>query len=63
MNSNLSHLKLAGFLLEKLGHIPVVGEFIEEAGFKFEVIMMDGRRISRIHCVKINEESDDGEAK
>ena len=44
---------IAGLILDRLGHIPLVGETIEEAGYRFEIIMMDGRRISRIHCTKI----------
>ena len=39
---------LAGFLLAKLGHIPVAGESVSFAGRTFKVEEMLGRRISRI---------------
>jgi CBS domain containing-hemolysin-like protein len=39
---------LAGFLLAHLGHIPEVGESIEEGGRRYSVAEMDGRRISRV---------------
>jgi Hemolysins and related proteins containing CBS domains len=39
---------LAGFLLAHLGHIPEVGESIEEGGRRYTVAEMEGRRISRV---------------
>ncbi|MDW5266899.1 MULTISPECIES: hemolysin family protein [Acidobacteriaceae] len=39
---------LAGFLLAHLGHIPEVGESIEEGARRYSVAEMDGRRISRV---------------
>lgn len=39
---------LAGFLLAHLGHIPTVGESIEQAGRRYTVAEMAGRRISRV---------------
>ncbi|WP_252181245.1 transporter associated domain-containing protein [Azospirillum sp. B4] len=42
------YLTLAGFLLFKLGHLPRVGEGISHAGYRFEVVDMDGRRIDKI---------------
>lgn len=39
---------LAGFLLAHLGHIPVVGESLEQAGRRYTVTEMSGRRISRV---------------
>ncbi|WP_158942910.1 hemolysin family protein [Granulicella sp. S190] len=39
---------LAGFLLANLGHIPAVGESVEQAGRRYEVAEMTGRRISRV---------------
>lgn len=39
---------LAGFLLAHLGHIPEVGESIEEGGRRYTVAEMAGRRISRV---------------
>ncbi|SEG38335.1 Hemolysin, contains CBS domains [Bryocella elongata] len=39
---------LAGFLLEKLGHIPKVGERVDFGGRCFAVMEMDGMRIARV---------------
>ncbi|MDF3035198.1 MAG: hypothetical protein K0S28_472 [Paucimonas sp.] len=39
---------LAGFVLTQLGHIPEAAEHFEWAGYRFEVIDMDRRRIDRI---------------
>ncbi|HZY62348.1 MAG TPA: hemolysin family protein [Edaphobacter sp.] len=39
---------LAGFMLAHLGHIPIVGESIEDEGRRYTVAEMAGRRISRI---------------
>jgi len=39
---------LAGFLLERLGHIPLAGEQVHYAGWTFEVTSMDQRRIAQV---------------
>jgi CBS domain containing-hemolysin-like protein len=39
---------LAGFLLARLGHIPVPGERVVVDGWRFEVLSMDRRRIATI---------------
>jgi putative hemolysin len=38
----------AGFILEHLGRIPEIGENFTEAGWRFEVIDLDGRRIDKL---------------
>lgn len=38
---------LAGLILARIGHIPVVGEIIEFHNLRFEIIEMDGRRIDK----------------
>lgn len=43
---------IAGFICEKLGHIPVPGEFIETGDYRFEVVSMDMRRIETVHCTR-----------
>jgi CBS domain containing-hemolysin-like protein len=43
---------LAGFLLDRLGHIPVVGEEVEHAGWRFAVVAMDRRRIETVQVVR-----------
>lgn len=39
---------LAGFVLYKLGHIPIVGESVEHAGRRFTVVAMERNRITRL---------------
>ncbi len=39
---------VGGFILHRLGHLPVVGESVEALGARFEVIDMDGRRIDKV---------------
>jgi putative hemolysin len=38
----------AGFILERLGRIPEVGENFTDGGWRFEVIDLDGRRIDKL---------------
>jgi CBS domain containing-hemolysin-like protein len=42
---------LAGFLLAKLGHIPVAGESIEDDGWEFTVMEVDRHRIEQVRVV------------
>ncbi len=42
------HRTLAGFVLARLHHAPAMGDVIEHAGWKFEIVDMDGRRIDRV---------------
>ena len=42
------HHTLAGFLLERLQHIPSPGESLRWKGWRFRVITMDGPRIERV---------------
>jgi putative hemolysin len=39
---------VAGLLLAVSGHLPKVGERINSAGWRFEVVDLDGRRIDRV---------------
>jgi len=39
---------LAGFVLDRLGRIPAIGEVFGSHGATFEVVDMDGRRIDRV---------------
>jgi CBS domain containing-hemolysin-like protein len=39
---------LAGFVLERLGHIPEVGETFDHEGWQLEVMAMDGHRIATV---------------
>ena len=49
---------LAGFLMARLGHIPVVGETVEEHGWEFTVVEVDRRRVEQVR-VAIPERTDD----
>jgi CBS domain containing-hemolysin-like protein len=42
---------LAGFLLARFGHIPVVGESLEENGWEFTVVEVDRHRIEQVRVV------------
>ena len=42
------HHTLAGFLLERLQHIPAEGEALRHHGLQFEIVAMDGPRIGRV---------------
>jgi len=42
------HHTLAGFLLERLQHIPTPGEALRWGGHHFEVLTMDGPRIEEV---------------
>lgn len=43
---------LAGFLCEKLGHIPAEGESVKANGYIFRIEKMEGLRIASVHAVK-----------
>ena len=42
---------IAGYILDRLGHIPVVGEYVESDGFRIEVVAMEGYRIDQIKVI------------
>jgi CBS domain containing-hemolysin-like protein len=42
---------LAGFLMARLGHIPVAGEAVEDGGWEFTVIEVERRRIEQVRVV------------
>ena len=50
---------LAGFLLDRLGHIPEVGEEVREKGFRFSVLEMERQTIKSILVEMDNEDSCD----
>lgn len=39
---------LAGFMLDRLKHLPTAGEVTSALGWRFEVVDMDGRRIDKV---------------
>jgi CBS domain containing-hemolysin-like protein len=50
---------LAGFLLARLGHIPVAGETVEEHGWEFTVVEVDRHRVEQVRVVAPAEPTDD----
>ena len=48
---------MAGFVLSRLGHLPVVGEHFDYEGWRFEVVDLDGRRIDKVLAVPPRAES------
>ena len=51
------HHTLAGFLLERLQHIPSPGEGLRFQGHQFRVLIMDGPRIERVQIQRLNGEA------
>jgi CBS domain containing-hemolysin-like protein len=43
-----SYISLAGFLLERLGHMPAVDETVSHDRFKFRVVSVTGHRIDAV---------------
>jgi CBS domain containing-hemolysin-like protein len=43
---------LAGFIMARLGHIPVEGESVEESGWTFTVTRVDRRRIEEVRVIR-----------
>jgi putative hemolysin len=52
---------LAGFMLARLGHIPIAGETVEFEGRRLTVIEMDARRIAKIRVETVDEASSPAE--
>jgi putative hemolysin len=50
---------LAGWLLAKMGHIPIPGERLAEDGFEFSVQAVRRRRVVRIHVKQTYQPDDD----
>ena len=44
----------AGFVLEQIGHLPVIGETFDDQGWRFEIIDLDGRRIDKILARRVS---------
>lgn len=55
--NNNEYTTLAGFLSMKLNRIPKVGDVLEFEGFRFEVVKMDGRRVTFVMINKIEQEN------
>jgi magnesium and cobalt transporter len=44
---------LGGLIYSELGHVPVVGEAVEVAGWRFTVLSLEGRRIENVRAEAI----------
>lgn len=49
---------LSGFMLFHLGRLPHSGEQLENSGYLFEVVTMDGHKIDKVHIVALNRPED-----
>ncbi|HEY5971651.1 MAG TPA: hemolysin family protein [Pseudoxanthomonas sp.] len=50
---------IAGLVIERFGRIPHVGEHFDWAGWRFEVVDLDGARVDKLLLQKLPEEDDD----
>lgn len=46
---------LGGFVMARLGRIPQAGEFFESAGWRYEVVDMDGHRVDKVLVSRVEE--------
>ncbi|GAU80166.1 hemolysin family protein [Bosea sp. BIWAKO-01] len=51
---------IAGFALARLEHLPEIGEHFDYAGWRFEIVDMDGRRIDKLLAQRIASEESEG---
>jgi len=45
---------VAGFMLERFGYLPKAGDSFDAAGWRFEVLDMDGRRVDKVLARKLS---------
>ena len=53
MQTDGDYTTLAGFVLDRLGHLPESGEAFELEGWRFEVENLDGHRIGKVVAVPV----------
>lgn len=51
--ANRGYETVAGLIIAELQHLPVTGEIAEIAGWRFEVVDLDGRRIDKVLASRI----------
>lgn len=51
---------IAGFALARLEHLPETGEHFDYAGWRFEIVDMDGRRIDKLLAQRMASEESEG---
>jgi putative hemolysin len=54
---------VAGFLISRLGRVPLLGDTVIEGDHSFDVVELDGRRVSRVRVTRVARPpgADDGE--
>lgn len=53
VDDNDRYTTLAGYMLWQFGHLPTLGEFFEAHGFKFEVLELEKRNISKVRITEL----------
>jgi putative hemolysin len=54
---NRDYETIAGFLLSHFHHLPATGEVVDAAGWRFEVLDLDGRRIDKVLATRLPQKS------
>lgn len=52
---------VGGFVMQRIGRIPVVGDEVELPGWSMQVVSMDNRRVDRVRLTPVIPEPDDAE--
>ena len=55
--AGINYQTLGGFVVNQLGHIPLVAEYFEWGGLRFEVVSMDGNRVDKVLVVPMHLQS------
>jgi putative hemolysin len=53
---------VAGFVIARLGRVPLLGDVVVEGDRRFEVVELDGRRVSRVQVTRVARPVDDDAA-
>lgn len=56
--AEINYQTLGGFVVNQLGHIPLVAEHFEWAGLRFEVVSRDGNRIDKVLVAPMHAKKD-----
>ncbi len=52
---------VAGFVIARLGRVPLLGDQVTEAEHRYEVVELDGRRVARVRVTRVARPLDDGD--
>jgi len=56
-DEDLDYTTIAGFIMDKLGKIPVIGDHLVDNGYRFEIIDLDKSKVDKVLVEKIKEEN------